>query len=47
MYCKHMFYEFVFLSKVNYDNGNFVHAPTYTYNKVMQLLEFVGFVEHK
>lgn len=38
MYFKHMFYEFVFLSKVNYDNGKFVQAPTYTYNEVMLVL---------
>ena len=42
-----MFYEFIFLSKVNYDNDKLVHTPIYTYNEVMQLLEVVSFVEHK
>ena len=28
------------------DNDKFLHAPTYTYNKVMQLLGFVGVVDH-
>lgn len=47
MYYKHMNYEFIFLFKVNYNNDKFIHAQTYTYNKVMQILEFVSVVEHK
>lgn len=37
------------MSKVNYDNDNDndIHAPTYTRNEVMQLLELVGVVKHK
>ena len=35
--------EFKILSKVYYDN-NFIHTPTYTYNKVMRLFELVGVV---
>ena len=46
MYCKHLYYEFIFLFKVNYNNDKFMHTPTYTYNEVMQLLEHVGVVEH-
>ena len=29
------------------ENDMFIHAPTYTYNEVMRLLELVGVVEHK
>jgi hypothetical protein len=28
-----------------YDSDKFIHAPTYTYNDVMRLLEFAGVVE--
>ena len=30
---------------VDYENDNFIHAPTYTRNKVIWLLELVGVVE--
>ena len=30
---------------MDYDRDMFIHAPTYTYNKVAQLLGFVGVVE--
>ena len=45
MYNKHLYYVFKFLFKVDYDNDKFIHAPTYTYNKVMQLLELANVVE--
>ena len=32
---------FRFLCKANYDNKKFINTPTYTYNKVMWLLELV------
>ena len=35
------------LCKVDYDNDKFIHAQTYTYNKVMRLLEVAGVVEHE
>ena len=34
-----------FFSKVEYESDKFIHAPTYTYNEVMRLLELVGVVE--
>ena len=47
VYFKHMYFEFRFLSKVNYVNDKFIHAPTYTYNKVIRLIKLVGVVEHE
>lgn len=44
-YYKHLYYVFRFLYKVEYDNNKFNNAPTYTYNRVMQLLEMAGVVE--
>ena len=44
MYCKHLYYVFRFLCKVDYGNDKFIHAPTYSYNEVMRLLELVGVV---
>ena len=29
---------------MDYESGNFIHAPTLTYNEVMRLLELVGVV---
>jgi hypothetical protein len=45
VYCKHLHYVFGFLCKVDYESDKFIHAPTYTYNEVMRLLELVGIVE--
>ena len=45
MYCKHLYYVFRFLCKVDYESDKFIHAPTYTYNEVMCLLELAGVVE--
>ena len=42
---KHLYYVFSFLSKVDYESGKFIHAPTYTYNEVKRLLELVSIVE--
>lgn len=33
------------LYKMDYNNDKFIHAPKYSYNEVMQLLEFVGVIE--
>ena len=33
--CKHLYYVFKFLYKVDYDNDKFIYAPTYTYNEVI------------
>ena len=45
MYCKHLQYVFRFLCKVNYDSDKFIHAPTYSYNEVIRLLELAGVVD--
>jgi hypothetical protein len=45
VYCKHLHYVFRFLCKVDYERDKFIHAPTYTYNEVIRLLELVGIVE--
>ena len=34
VYCKHLYYVFRFLCKVDYESDKFIHAPTYTYNEV-------------
>jgi hypothetical protein len=45
VYCKHLYYVFRNLCKVDYESDKFIHAPKYTYNEVMRLLEFAGVVE--
>ena len=45
MYCKHLYYVFRFLCKVDYESDKFILAPTYTYNEVKRLLELDGVVE--
>lgn len=42
VYFKHMYYEFGFLSKANYDNGKIIQAPTHVYNEVMPQSKLVG-----
>ena len=44
MYYKHLYYVFRFLCKVDYESDMFIHAPTYTYNEVMWLLELAIFI---
>ena len=45
MHCRHLYYVFRFLCKVEYNNDKFVHAPTYVYREVVRVLELVGVVE--
>jgi hypothetical protein len=45
VYCKHLYYVFRFLCKMNYDSDKFIHAPTYSYNEVMRLLKLAGVVD--
>ena len=45
VYCKHLYYVFRFLCKVDYESDKFIHAPRYTYNVVMRLLELASVVE--
>ena len=47
VYYKHLYYVFRFLCKVDYESDKFIHAPTYTYNEVIQLFELVGIVEYE
>ena len=44
VYCKHLYYVFKFIRKVDFDNDKFIHAPTYAYNEVMRFLELVRVV---
>jgi hypothetical protein len=44
VYCKHLYYVFRFLCKVDYDSDKFIHASTYSYNEVIRLLELAGVV---
>ena len=43
--CKHLYYVFWYLCKMNYETDKFIHQPTYSYNEVMQILELAGVVE--
>lgn len=47
VYYKHLCYVFRFMGKVDYESDKFIHAPTYTYNEVMRLLDLASFVECK
>lgn len=47
VYCKHLIYVFRILSKVDFHNDRFNHAPTNTANELMQLLELPRLIEHK
>jgi hypothetical protein len=40
--CKHLYYVFRYLCKVDYTTDKFIHAPTFSYNEVMRLLELAG-----
>ena len=42
MPCKHSYYDFMYLCKVDYAIDKFVHASTFIYNEVMCLFELVG-----
>lgn len=33
--CKHLYYMFTFLCKVDWDNDKFMHTPTYKYNEIL------------
>jgi hypothetical protein len=45
VYSKHLYYVFRFLCKVDYEIDKFIHAPTYTFNEVMQRLKLTSIVE--
>lgn len=42
--CKHMYYMFKYLCKVEYALDKFIHAPTFNYNKVMCVPKLSGVV---
>ena len=42
---EHLYYVFRFLCKVDYESDKFIHAPTYTYNEVITVLELACVVE--
>ncbi len=42
--CKHFYYIFMYLCKMDIARDNFMHAPTYSYNEVMQILELASIV---
>ena len=45
MYCKRVYYMYKFLCKVDHNTDKFTHAPMYTYNEGMWLLELANIVE--
>lgn len=47
VYYKYPNYEFRFMCKADYDIDKFIHAPTFTYNEVNQLLVLANIVEWK
>ena len=47
MYCKHFYYVFKFLCKVDNDSDKFIHAPMYSYNEVMHLLELASVIGYE
>ena len=44
-FCKHFYYVFRFMCKVDNNNDKFFHAPMYTFNEIMQLLELSNAVK--
>ena len=45
IYCKHVYYIFRYLCKMDYKVDTFVHAPNYSYNEVMYILELAAIIE--
>lgn len=42
---KHLYYMFRHLCKVDFATNNFIHAPAFSYNEVMHILELAGVAE--
>jgi hypothetical protein len=40
--CKHLYYVFRWLCKMDFNEDSFIHAPTFSYNEVMRTLELCG-----
>ena len=43
--CKHLYYVFRCLCKVDYANDKFIHTPTFGYNELMYILKLTGVAE--
>ena len=43
--CKHLYYVFKYLCKVDCATDKFIHAPTFSYIDVMRLLKLAGVAE--
>ena len=44
IYCKHVYYIFRYLCKMDYKVDTFMHAPSYSCNKVMQVFELAAVI---
>ena len=44
IYCKHMYYILRYLCKMDYKVDTFMHAPSYSYNEVMRILELAAVI---
>ena len=44
IYCKHVYYIFHYLCKMDYKVDTFMHAPSYSYNEVMQVVELATII---
>ena len=42
VYCKHIYYVFRYLCKMDYRTETFMHAPSFSYNEVILLLQLAG-----
>ena len=43
--CKHFYFLFTYFSKLDFQKDKFMHAPTYSYNEVMRMMELAGVVD--
>jgi hypothetical protein len=44
-YCKHMYYIFRYMCKMDPKKDTFMHAPSFSYNEVIRVLEVMGVVQ--
>jgi len=45
LYCKHVYYILRYLCKLDYQKDLFMHAPSYSFNEVIRILELANIVE--
>jgi hypothetical protein len=43
--CKHLYYLFRYFCKLNLEEDKFVHAPSFSFNKVKRLLATTGIID--